>query len=269
MLGSLIGDIVGSIYEFDNIKTKEFPFFDKGKGFTDDSVLSVATADWILNGGMPAQYYASYVTRYPYKGYGQSFIRWAIFATRTGNFQPYNSCGNGSAMRISPVGWAFATEEETMNAAKVSAECTHNHIEGIIGAQAVALCVFMARNGKSKAEIRQAITEKFHYDLSFTIEEIKDEYGWQSEQFGNGVLCQNSVPQAIVAFLDGNDFEDSIRSAICIGGDSDTIGCITGGIAEAFYGIPKEIYDKGMSYLDTEMRHIVETFEAKYGNKII
>lgn len=271
MLGSIIGDIVGSIYEFNNIKTKDFPFFTEKNEFTDDSILSIATADWILHGGQSGKYYADYAARYPYPmgGYGTSFKAWAILAAKTGKMQAYNSCGNGSAMRICPVGWAYETESETLAAAKASAECTHNHPAGIIGAQAVALCIFMARNGKSKDEIRQAMSEKFHYDLNFTVEEIKDEYGWNSARFGNGGICQASVPQAIVAFLDGSDFEDCIRNAICIGGDSDTIGCITGGMAEAFHGIPKDIYDKGISYLNAELRAVVEKFEEKYGNNML
>lgn len=264
MLGSIIGDIVGSVYEFANIKTKDFPFFTDEKEFTDDSILTIATADWLLHGGVAGWYYARYAKRYPNPmgAYGTSFVAWARRATD--NYLPpaYNSCGNGSAMRVGPVGWAFDTEEETLTAAKHSAECTHNHPEGIKGAQATALCIFMARNGASKEEIRSAIETSFGYNLHFDCDDIRLTYQW-------GGTCQESVPQAIVAFLDGTEFEDCIRYAVSIGGDSDTIVCITGSIAEAFYGIPKNIRDKGMSYLPKELQTVVEEFENKFGNKSI
>ena len=174
MIGAIIGDIVGSIYEFDNIKTKEFPFFSKEKEFTDDSILTLATAEWLLRGGNPSSYYLKYAQTYPdpMGSYGPMFIRWVHLASR-GTMDPYNSCGNGSAMRVGPVGWAFDTLDETLSAAKRSAECTHNHPEGIKGAQATALCIFMARHGASAAEIRQAVSDRFNYDLSLTVDEIR------------------------------------------------------------------------------------------------
>ena len=259
MLGSIIGDIVGSVYEFANIKTKEFEFFNERGSFTDDSVLTVATADWLLNGGNVAHYYARYGAQYrwPMGGYGSNFQLWLARANRRGDYRPYNSCGNGSAMRVGPVGWAFDTKEEVMQKAAESAACTHNHPEGIRGAQATALAIFLARTGGSKDDIRAAIEQEIGYDLSFTCDEIRPTYTW-------GGLCQTSVPQAIVAFLDGNDFEDCIRNAISIGGDSDTIGCITGSIAEAFYGIPNHLRRRAVSYLPAEMRHTVAEFEQKY-----
>jgi ADP-ribosylglycohydrolase len=162
-------------------------------------------------------------------------------------------------MRVGPVGWAFNTKEEVLAKAKESAECTHNHPEGIKGAQATALCIFMARHGSTKEDIRKEIELLFGYDLSFTCNEIRPTYTW-------GGTCQDSVPQAIVAFLDGNDFEDCVRNAISIGGDSDTIGCITGSIAEAFYGVPENIREKGLAYLPKEFKDIVTTFENKYCN---
>ncbi|MCD8291572.1 MAG: ADP-ribosylglycohydrolase family protein [Prevotella sp.] len=261
MLGSIIGDIVGSIYEFDNIKTKEFPLFSKEAEYTDDSILTIATADWLLHGGEVAEYYLKYATEYPYPmgAYGSSFMAWVSRSKKGQQFEPYNSCGNGSAMRVGPVGWAFDTKEEVLDAAKKSAECTHNHPEGIKGAQATALCIFMARKGATKEEIRNTIEKEFGYDLQFTCDGIRDSYGW-------GDTCQTSVPQAIVAFLDGNDFEDCIRNAISIGGDSDTIGCITGSIAEAFYGIPADIYDKAMEYLPQAFKDIVREFEERYAS---
>lgn len=266
MLGSIIGDIVGSIYELHNIKTKTFPFFSRRGGFTDDSILTVATAQWLLEGGGmedSGRYYLRYALRYPHPmgAYGRSFTSWVRRAAE-GDFMPYNSCGNGSAMRVGPVGWAFTTEAEVLAAARASAVCTHNHPEGIKGAQAIALCVFMARTGAGKEEIRKAVSSGFGYDLGFTCDGIRDTYRW-------GGTCQDSVPQAVVAFLDGKDFEDSIRNAISLGGDSDTIGCITGSIAEAFFGIPERIYRKGMSYLPSSLKVVVEEFERKYGNRII
>lgn len=271
MLGSIIGDIVGSIYEFNNIKTKDFPLFTEEMEFTDDSVLTFATADWLLHGGNVGKYYAEYASKFPcvMGGYGNNFHEWAIGVKRTGIMCPYNSCGNGSAMRVGPVGWAFDDEDEVLKHAEISAECTHNHPEGIKGAQATALCICMARQGKSKDEIRQAIVEQFNYDLNFTIEEIRADYGWVSDRFGNGGLCQASVPQAIVAFLDSTDFEDAIRNAICIGGDSDTIGCITGSIAEAFYGIPQNIRERAMSYLPDELATLVEEFENNFHDYVL
>lgn len=272
MLGSIIGDIVGSIYEFNNNKSKEFPLFSERMEYTDDSILTIATAKWILEGGNPVDsklYYFRYAFNYPYPkgGYGTSFIDW-VNRAENGDFSPYNSCGNGSAMRIGPVGWAYNTKEETLAAARASAESTHNHPEGIKGAQAVALCIFMARNGASKEQIRLTVEKEFGYDLGFTCEGIRANYGWHSS-FGDGGICQASVPQAIVAFLNGQDFEDCIRNAISIGGDSDTIGCITGSIAEAYFGIPESIYEKGLSYLNPHFKSVVKEFEAKYGSRRI
>jgi ADP-ribosylglycohydrolase len=261
MLGSIIGDIVGSIYEFGNIKTKEFELFSMRGSYTDDSVLTIATADWILHGGDSAVYYEDWGNTYPSAGYGGGFARWLDQAAE-GDYSPYGSCGNGSAMRVGPVGWAYDTEEKVLEAAKCSSECTHNHPEGIKGAQATALSIFLARKGASKEEIRKRIEDKFDYDLDFTCDGIRDTYDW-------GATCQDSVPQSIVAFLDGKDFEDSIRNAISLGGDSDTLGCITGSIAEAFFGIPQSIREQAWRYLDTAMQDIITEFENKYGNNII
>lgn len=269
MLGAIIGDIVGSIYEFDNIKTKEFPFFDEGKEYTDDSILTIATADWLLNGGEIGNYYLKYATDYPYPmgSYGTMFVEW-IHRSRRGIMQPYNSCGNGSAMRIGPVGWAFDTESKTLEAAKVSAECTHNHPEGIKGAQAVALCIFLARQGKTSSEIRDRIQRDFDYDLSLTVDEIRPRYSWEGLDGAiSGGTCQGSVPQAITCALEATDFEDTVRNAISIGGDSDTIGCITGSIAEALYGIPDDMRKYGINSLPSALRTIVERFENRYGFK--
>ena len=266
MLGSIIGDIVGSIYEFHNIKTKDFPFFSERCGYTDDSILTIATAKWILEGGSnnySGNYYFRYAFNYPSPmgGYGDGFLEWVHWA-EDGEFSPYSSCGNGSAMRVGPVGWAYNTKEDILAHARYSAESTHNHPEGIKGAQATALCVMLARQGASKVEIRHTIETEFGYDLNFTCDGIRDSYKWSG-------ICQETVPQAIVAFLDGKDFEDSIRNAISIGGDSDTLGCITGSIAEAYYGIPHNIYNEALEYLPPEFKKVVNEFEGKYGNKLI
>lgn len=271
MVGSIIGDIVGSIYEFCNIKTKEFQLFQENMDFTDDSILTLATAEWLLEGGNVADYYLKYASENPYPmgGYGGMFVQWIHRASR-GFVNPYNSCGNGSAMRVSPVGWAFQSKEKTLEMAQRSAECTHNHPEGIKGAQATAMCIYMARNGAAKAEIREAVTRDFGYDLTMTVDEIRPRYSWQGlDGVGNGATCQGSVPQAIICVLDAVDFEDAIRNAISIGGDSDTIGCITGGIAEALYGIPRDTYEKGLGYLPDEYRNLVCRFEQKFGSSVI
>ena len=263
MLGAIIGDIVGSIYEFDNIKTKDFPFFSEEGDYTDDSILTIATADWLMNGGQPADYYLKYSTIYnhPMGSYGTRFIQWREEAHR-GNRAPYNSCGNGSAMRVAPVGWSFPTESETLSYAKISAECTHNHPEGIKGAQATALCIFMARHGASADDIRKRISQEFGYDLTLSVDEIRPRYSWAGlDGNGDAGTCQGSVPQAIICALEANSFEDAVRNAVSIGGDSDTIGCITGSIAEALFGIPEDIRQKGLSYLPDVLKLKVESFE--------
>lgn len=262
MIGSIIGDIVGSIYEFDNIKTKEFPLFTERTTYTDDSILTIATAKWILEGGGKAdsgKYYFRYGFNHPHPmgGYGDSFVRW-LERAENNDFAPYNSCGNGSSMRVGPVGWAYNTIDEVLEMAKASAECTHNHPEGVKGAQTTALCIFLARKGLSKDSIKKEIVDRFGYDLDFTCDSIRDTYTW-------GATCQDTVPQAIVAFLDGKDFEDCIRNAISIGGDSDTLACITGSIAEAFYGIPEELYNEAYNRLAPYFRAVVKDFEEKYG----
>ena len=264
MIGSIIGDIVGSVYEFtpNNIKTKQFEFFNPNGSYTDDSILTFATADWLLHGGEVAHYYSKYGEKYPWPmgGYGGGFKLWLVRSIRQQDYRPYNSCGNGSAMRVGPVGSAFDTIEEILAKAKESAECTHNHPEGIKGAQATALAIMMARHGCDKNEIRSEIEKRFEYDLQFTCEQIRPTYTW-------GGTCQDSVPQAIVAFLDGEDYEDSIRNAISIGGDSDTIGCITGSIAEAYFGVPADLRNSAMNYLPEEFQSIISEFENKFGNK--
>jgi ADP-ribosylglycohydrolase len=236
MLGAIVGDIVGSIYEFNNHRSKDFLLFGDGCDFTDDTVLTVAVADCLMKNGNYAEYIKQYARAYPQvKGsYGGRFAQWI----HSESMEPYNSWGNGSAMRVSAVGFAFDTLEMVMQEAKKSAEVTHNHPEGIKGAQATAVAIFLARKGKSKEQIKAAISKSFGYDLDRTLDEIRPVYKFNES-------CQETVPEAIIAFLESNSFEDAIRNGISLGGDSDTLTCITGGIAEAFYGgVPEELFTK-------------------------
>ena len=254
MLGAIVGDVVGSIYEFSNHRFKEFPLFSDRCDFTDDTVLTVAIADCLLNGGPYAKYIQDYARRYPARGYGGRFAQWI----GSDAMEPYNSWGNGSAMRVSPVGFAYNDLESVMTEAKRSAEVTHNHPEGIKGAQATAIAIFMARQGQSKEKIKNAIATSFGYDLNRTVDEIRPVYVFNES-------CQETVPEAIIAFLESHDFEDAIRNGISLGGDSDTLTCITGSIAEAFYGgVPQAIADKALSYLTPSMREVVEEFMEKF-----
>ena len=262
MIGAIIGDIVGSIYEFDNIKSKEFEFFDDRMCYTDDSILTIATADWLLNGGDAAKYYLRYANDYPHPmgSYGTRFVSW-VHRANQGIIEPYNSCGNGSAMRVGPVGWAFDSEQATLDAAKQSAECTHNHPEGIKGAQATALCIYLARHGASAQVIKERIEKDYGYDLSLTIDEMRPRYSWRGlDGIIDGGTCQGSVPQAIACALQATGFEDAIRNAISIGGDSDTIGCITGSIAQAMFGVPQSMHDKALALLPEQLRNVVMQF---------
>ena len=266
MIGAIIGDTIGSIYEFDNIKTKDFELFDKRMKPTDDSILTIATADWLMHGGEVGEYYYRYASlyRYPMGGYGPSFLRW-VGGSQDGIDEPYYSCGNGSAMRVSPVGWAFDNEKHTLEAAKRSAECTHNHPEGIKGAETVALCVFMARNGASASDIKKRIERDYGYDLSLTIDEIRPRYSWKGlDNAVSGATCQGSVPQAIACALQATDFEDAVRNAVSIGGDSDTIACITSAIAEALFGVPLWMKEKVLSLLDEHQHEVASKFCATY-----
>ena len=262
MIGSIIGDIVGSVYEFDNIKTKDFEFFSPNCSYTDDSILTIATADWLLHGGDVANYYSRYGNTYrdPMGGYGSGFAGWLQRTANARDFRSYNSYGNGSAMRVGPVGWAYNTAAEVLAKARESAECTHNHPEGIKGAQATALAIFMARTGSSKDDISNAI-EELGYNLDFTCDSIRAIYNWEGSS-------QGTVPQAIVAFLDGKNFEDCIRNAVSIGGDSDTMACIAGSIAEAFYGVPSNMRMYALRHLPDDLRKVVIEFESTSGRKV-
>ena len=266
MLGAIIGDTVGSVYEFNNIKTTIFPLFDPRCNYTDDSVMTMAVADWLLTDpqhGMDTleTSFLNFAQKYPCPmgGYGPGFYRW-LFEPETfveGKRHPYHSFGNGAAMRCSANGWMFDTLEETERVAGLSAAITHSHPEGIKGAQSTAAAIFMARNGKSKEEIRNYISTKYGYNLNRTCEEIRPVYDWDSS-------CQGTVPEAMVAFLDSTDFESSIRLAVSLGGDSDTLACITGGIAEAFYkNIPDSIALKIWELIPEDFKAIFRVMETQ------
>ncbi len=258
LLGAVAGDIIGSAYEFNPVKSIGFRLFSGDSRFTDDTVMTVANADWLLRGGDLVQTMQRYGRHYRHRGYGGMFSKW-IWAEEP---QPYHSFGNGSAMRVSPVGWAFETLEETLNAAKQSAEVTHSHPEGIKGAQAVASAVYLARTGKSKREIKEYIESAFGYDLSRTCDDIRPAYRFD-------VTCQGSVPESIIAFLEGSDYESTIRLAISLGGDADTMAAIAGGIAEAYYKeIPLHIKEEALRRLPDEFVGIMSRFYRRFVSKV-
>jgi ADP-ribosylglycohydrolase len=258
ILGSFAGDIIGSAYEFDNTKSVDFEFFRKGTFFTDDSVLTAATMDVLLSEYDYAETYQEYGQLYPHRSYGGNFRSW-IYSHDT---KPSKSWGNGSAMRVSPVGWYGNSIDDVLAEAKKSAEVTHNHPEGIKGAQAVAASVYLARTGKTKNEIKHFTVDTFGYNLDRTLDKIRPTYDFD-------VSCQGSVPEAIIAFLESSDFENAIRLAVSIGGDSDTIACITGGIAEAFYKtIPEYIAEMVSIILGPDLRiDVIIPFSEKYAIK--
>jgi ADP-ribosylglycohydrolase len=255
ILGSIAGDIIGSVFEFSNVKTVNFNLFCQISTFTDDNVLTVATMDAILNQKGYSEAYQMFGRNYPHRGYGGNFGSW-IHSKKP---KPYNSWGNGSAMRVSPVGWYGNSLDDVMAEALKSTEVTHNHPEGIKGAQSVAAAIYMARNGRSKDEIKDFIVDTFDYNLDRKIEDIRPDYEFDES-------CQGSVPEAIIAFLESTDFENAIRLAVSLGGDSDTIACITGGIAEAYYrNIPEYIVKNILERLPEEMIDIIEKFSMLYG----
>ena len=258
LYGAISGDIIGSKYEFFPHKYTDFPLFsNEYSDYTDDTVMTVANADWLLTNDKLWVIMQDYGNRYPTAGYGGMFKIWL----REEEPKPYNSFGNGSAMRVSPVGWAFDTLEETLEAAKQSAEVTHNHPEGIKGAQATAACIFMARTGKSKQEIKEYIEKEFGYNLNRTCDEIRIDYRFDE-------TCQGTVPESIIAFLESTDFENAIRLAVSLGGDADTMGAITGGIAEAYYGeVPEHIKKEVLKRLPNEFIEVMQKFYQKFVEK--
>ena len=255
LLGAIAGDVIGSYYEFRPANTVDFKLFNGDSScFTDDTVMTVANADWLLTGDDLLSVMQDYGNRYITAGYDGMFFEWL----QEYDPKPYNSFGNGSAMRVSPAGWAFDTLEETLSAAKQSAEVTHNHPEGIKGAQSVAAAIYLARTGKSKQEIKQYIEMNFGYDLDRTCDEIRKTY-----QFDE--TCQGSVPESIIAFLESTDYENAIRLTISLNGDADTMGAITGGIAEAFYKeIPSYIKEEVLKRLPDEFIGIMKQFYERY-----
>lgn len=255
MLGAITGDIVGSVHEYIGTKTTAFELFHPNCRFTDDTVLALAVADCLLHGYDYVEKFHEHFHAYPDAGYGLRFFDWA----HSGNRQPYNSWGNGSAMRVPAVGYAFSSLQDVMREAKRSAEVTHNHPEGIRGAQAVAVAVFLARSGDSKEQIRNAVERMFAYDLRRRLDDLRPTYRFDES-------CQGTVPPAIIAFLESTDYEDAIRKAVSLGGDADTLACITGGIAEAFYGgVPPEIARRTLDLLDARLRTITLEFCARCG----
>ena len=261
MYGAILGDMIGSPYEFDRgNKSKDFPLFTAKSRFTDDTVLTVAVAEALLDGpadeaGMKAQLVESmqkWGRRYPYAGYGGRFRHWL----KSPNPQPYNSWGNGSAMRVSAVGWLYNDMDSVRRMARLTAEVTHNHPEGIKGAEATAAAIFLARSGHSKAEIKAYVEREFGYDLSRSCDEIRPGYRHVES-------CQETVPEAITAFLEGVSFEDVIRTAVSLGGDCDTLTCIAGSIAEGFYGVPEELKRECEKRLTPDLAGVLERFNKR------
>ena len=267
MYGAILGDIIGSPFEFDRgDKTKDFKLFSRRSHFTDDSVMTLAVCEALLKVGQDATVkeiedtvissMQSWGRRYPRAGYGGYFRRWLTAR----HPEPYNSFGNGSAMRVSAVGWLYDSLEKTRTVAKATANVTHNHPEGIKGAEATASAIFMARNGSSKEEIKKYIEKEFHYDLNRTLNEIRPDYHMDE-------TCQKTVPEAIIAFLEATDFEDAIKNAISLGGDTDTLGAITGSIAEAYYGIPEWLMTECRKRINKDMRVVLDDFNDVLSRK--
>ncbi len=255
MIGAIAGDMIGAPFERLPFKRKDFdPLV---AGFTDDTVLTVAVAHAILTGDDMAETIRTFANRHPYAGYGGGFRRWM----RAWENKPYNSFGNGSAMRVSPVGFACDTEADVLHHAERSAAVTHSHPEGIKGAQATALCIFLARKGADKETIRAEIAGRFGYDVQRTVDEIRPGYHFD-------VSCQGSVPESIIAFLDSTDYLDAVKNAISLGGDADTMACIAGGIAQAFYRkIPESIVARALERLTSDLRDVVSRFNEIFDCK--
>jgi ADP-ribosylglycohydrolase len=254
MLGAIAGDVIGSVHERSGTKTKHFPLFTPESRFTDDTVLTVAVADCLLHGRGYVDAFHDYFHAYPGAGFGGGFLRWAGASLR----EPYQSFGNGSAMRVSPVAYVATTLDEVLAEAERSAAATHNHLHGIRGAQATAGAVFLARTGATKDDIRQYIETQFDYFLDETLNDIRPTY-----QFD--VSCQGSVPQSIMAFLESTSYEDAVRNAISLGGDADTMACIAGAIAEPFYGgVPAHIAEPVIALLDDRLRSVVAQFQRRF-----
>ena len=264
MYGAILGDMIGAPYEFDHgAKTKDFPLFGKDSRFTDDTVMTIAVADALLEAGGEAadkpdvcaavvRAMQRWGRRYPRVGYGGLFRRWLV----SDKPEPYGSFGNGSAMRVAAAGWLYNTLARTREVARQTAVVTHNHAEGIKGAEATASAIFLSRGGKSKEGIKDYIVREFGYDLSRTLDEIRPFYSMDA-------TCQGSVPEAIISFLESTDFEDTVRNAVSIGGDTDTVACIAGSIAEAFYGVPEALKAECRRRLPQEMLAVLDVFDEE------
>ncbi len=253
MLGAIAGDIVGSIYEAAPIKRKDFVLFGPGCRFTDDTVLSVAVADCLLNDGDFAGSLRAYARAHPRRGYGAMFLRWAL----SDDMPAYGSWGNGAAMRVSPVGFAARDERQALELAARSAAVSHDHPDAVAGAQAVALAIFLARRGRDGQAIRSEIAGRFGYDLSEGVAEIRARYRFD-------VSCAGTVPPAVVSAVEAVDVEDALRNAVSLGGDSDTLACIAGGLAEALHGLPQAMADTARSYLSPDLEAVVDRFYARF-----
>jgi ADP-ribosylglycohydrolase len=268
LIGAIIGDVIGSVFERHNTKTTDFALFSRFTTFTDDTVLTVAVADAILKRAANSEAYTrsserrrlyankikEYGRRYPDVGYGKMFRDWV----KSDSMKGYGSYGNGSAMRVSPIGFAFDTLDDVLKEAEWSAVVTHNHRQAVKGAQAIAAAIFLARTGESKEGIKAFLTKKFKYNLDQWLDDIRPEYKFD-------VSCDGSVPQAIIAFMESKDFEDAVRKAISLGGDSDTIASMAGGIAQAYYKeVPKQLIDRVWLLLDSSLRDVIREFEERY-----
>lgn len=250
MLGAIAGDVIGSVFEHRPVKTTDFDLFSRWSRFTDDTVLTVAVAHAILERIDYGRALKSFARRFPEAGYGMSFFRWML----SDDCRPYDSWGNGSAMRVSPVGFAFDSPQEVLREAEKSALVTHSHPEGVKGAQAAALAVYLGRTGAGKGSIRREVERRFGYDLHRRIDDIRPAYRFD-------ISCKGTVPEAIIAFLESEDYESAVRIGISLGGDSDTIGCITGAIAQAHYGkLPENIRLETRRRLPDELLTIVDRF---------
>ena len=254
MFGAIVGDVAGSHYEHFPTKSLDFDFFREHSCATDDTVLTLAVADRILHGGKLRNYFHDYVARFPKAGYGGTFIKWAHGRDK----EPYNSWGNGSAMRVSPAAYARETLKDVLVLAEQTAEVTHNHPDGIMGAQATAGSIFLARTGHTKADIQNFVESNIGYDLSRTLDKIRPGYVFD-------VSCAGSVPESIMAFLEADSFESSLRLAISMGGDADTMACIAGSIAEPFYGgVPDDLVKQTRNYLDPSLLKIIDKFRIEF-----
>ena len=257
IIGAICGDIIGSTFEFNSIKTKDFKLFCEGSTFTDDTIMTLAIANWLVKDKSSKEVLIDEVkyfgNKYPHSGYGGMFKRWLSDS----NSEPYGSWANGSAMRVSPCAYAGKTISEVNNLAYTSADITHNHPEGIKGALAVADAIYLAENNATKNEIKKHVENHYNYDLSKSVDEIRPDYRFD-------VSCAGSVPESIVCFLDGDDFEDTVRNAVSLGGDADTQAAIAGSIAGAYWGVPDDISTKAMEYLNDDLFDVLNNFIEKF-----